>query len=81
MLMINISSLSFIYFITFFCSKDDEGAKILFLFVFGFLIIVALLALILKEKILKFINFEDPIITLFDFTPVTSMAYSFVRLI
>ncbi len=81
MLLINISSLSFIYFITFFCSKDDEGAKILFLFVFGFLIIVALLALILKEKILKFINFEDPIITLFDFTPVTSMAYSFVRLI
>ena len=81
MLLINISSLSFIYFITFFCSKDDEGAKILFLFVFGFLIIVALLALILKEDILKFINFEDPVITLFDFTPVTSMAYSFVRLI
>ena len=36
MLVVNISTLSFIYFITFFCSKDDDGAKILFIFVFGF---------------------------------------------
>ena len=40
MLLINISALSFIYFITFFCSKDDEGAKFLFIFVFGVLIII-----------------------------------------
>ena len=82
MLVVNISTLSFIYFITFFCSKDDDGAKILFIFVFGFLIIVALLAIILEDKILDLIDVKKPyFISILDITPVTSMVYSFIRLI
>ena len=82
MLVINISSLSFIYFITFFCSKDDEGAKILFIFVFGFLIIAVLIFIAFPDDVEKLIDLEKPYVpTIFDITPVTSMALSFVRLI
>ena len=83
MLLINISSLSFIYFITFFCSKDDEGAKILFIFVIAFLIIVALLAIVLpSDTLLDLIDFQKPYVpSILDITPITSMVYSFVRLI
>ena len=83
MLGINLSSLSFIYFITFFCSKEDSGAKILFLIVFGFLIIICLLALLLKDKLTKYLaSFTKPYApNIFDFTPVTSMGLSFIRII
>ena len=82
MLIINISALSFIYFISFFCSKDDEGAKILFIFVFGFLIIVALIAIVFPDDIEKIFDLKKPYTpTIFDITPVTSMAFSFVRII
>ena len=83
MLLISLSSLSFIYFISFFCSKDDEGAKILFLVVFGFLIIVALIGLVLGDKINEYINsFEKVYVpNIFDLTPVTSMGLSFIRII
>ena len=83
MLAINLSSLSFIYFISFFCSKDDEGAKILFLVVFGFLVIVCLLGLVMGEKVKKYISSFTKLYVpnLFDLTPVTSMGLSFTRLI
>ena len=82
MLIINISALSFIYFITFFCSKDDEGAKILFIFVFSFLIIIALIAIVFPNDVQNLIDIQKPLVpSIFDVTPVTSMAFSFVRLI
>ena len=83
MLAISLSSLSFIYFISFFCSKDDEGAKILFLVVFGFIIIIALLGLILQDVILEYLSSITTLYYphLFDFTPVTSMGLSFIRII
>ncbi len=82
MLSICLSSLSFIYFISFFCPKDDDGAKILFLFVFGFLIIIGVLALLIKDLG----NFRDILSKpytpqIFDLTPITSMGLSFIRLI
>ena len=82
MLAISLSSLSFIYFISFFCPKDDDGAKILFLFVFGFLIIIGILFLIIKDLA----NFSDIFVKpyrpqIFDLTPITSMGLSFIRLI
>ena len=82
MLIINISSLSFIYFITFFCSKDDEGAKILFIFVFGFLIIIVLIAIAFPDDIKDLFDLTKVYVpSIFDITPVTSMSMSFVRLI
>ena len=83
MLAISISSLSFIYFISFFCVKDDDGAKILFLIVFGFLIIVTFLALALGNTIFKYISSFTETYTpnIFDLTPITSMGLSFVRII
>ena len=83
MLAISLSSLSFIYFISFFCSKDDEGAKILFLVVFGFIIIISLLALIFQDLLTDYIRSITTLYYphLFDFTPVTSMGLSFIRII
>ena len=83
MLSISISSLSFIYFISFFCSKDDDGAKILFLIVFGFLIVVIVLAIGLGDSIFKYISSFTKTYTpnIFDLTPVTSMGLSFIRII
>ena len=83
MLAISFSSLSFIYFISFFCKKDDDGAKILFLIVFGFLIIVGFLAIALGDSIFKYISsFTDTYKpNIFDLTPVTSMGLSFIRII
>ena len=82
MLIINLSSLSFIYFISFFCSKDDEGAKVLFLYVIGFIIVAALYFVAWQpsgEDVLSlFFDAYKP--TIFDMTPVTSMVLSFVRL-
>ena len=83
MIFINISALSFIYFITFFCSKDDEGAKVLFLFVFGFISIILILVIVFPNKTPDYIiNLYHPYkLTIFDMTPVTSMILSFIRLI
>ena len=54
LLSISLSSLSFIYFLTFFCNKDDEGAKILFIFIFGFLLILSFLSILFKNSLLKY---------------------------
>ena len=85
MLSISLSSLSFIYFISFFCSKDDDGAKILFITVFGSLIIISILIILLKDHlkdfnfILSFVKIYTP--NIIDITPVTSMGLSFIRII
>ena len=83
MLLISLSSLSFIYFITFFCSKDDEGAKVLFLIVFGFILIVSLIALVWGDKLkVHFRSFTKLYVpNIFDLTPMTSMGLSFFRII
>ena len=82
MLIINISSLSFIYFISSFCSKETEGTKILFIFVVAFVIMIALFLLILSEYYETLLDLTKAYtITIFDITPVTSMVNSFVRLI
>ena len=83
LLAISLSSLSFIYFISFFCSKDDDGAKILFLVVFGFIIIVAILAILLQDYLLDYITSITTLYypNIFDFTPITSMGLSFIRII
>ena len=82
MLIVNISSLSFIYFITFFCSKDDSGSKALFIFVFGFIIIMVLICIAFPDDLDKIFNLTKPYVpNIFDITPVTSMVFSFIRLI
>ena len=82
LLVINISALSFIYFISFFCSKDDEGAKVLFLFVFSFILIIVLLMIAFPDDISSYIlNFTDAYKpTFFDMTPITSMVLSLIRI-
>ena len=83
LLLISLSSLSFIYFISFFCSKDDEGSKILFLVVFGFILIISFLCVTFKNSLLKYTSSFTEIykLSFFDLTPVTSMALSFLRII
>ena len=83
MIAINLSSLSFIYFISFFCHKEDEGAKILFIFVFGFLTVITAFSYMYKDKLLKYSASFTEIykLTFLDLTPVTSMGLSFLRII
>ena len=83
MIAISVSSLSFIYFVSFFCKNEDEGAKILFVFVFGFIVLIAALAIVFREKILKYSSSFTEIykMNLMDLTPVTSMGLSFLRII
>ena len=90
LLSINFSSLSFIYFISFFCSKDDAGAKVLFFFVFGYIIIIGLLLLIIykisddsNDIVKKLVgSLTDSFnLTIFDLTPITSMNRSFIVMI
>jgi ATP-binding cassette subfamily A (ABC1) protein 3 len=83
MLSISLSSLSFIYFISFFCNKEDEGAKILFIFVFGFLIIITALSIMYPTQLYKYSSSFTELykLNVMDLTPVTSMGLSFLRLI
>ena len=84
MLAISLSSLSFIYFISFFCNKDDSGAKVLFFIVFGAIIITCLLLVAIgTENLVNYMKgFLNPFsLRIFDVTPITSMIVSFIRLI
>ena len=83
MIVISLSSLSFIYFISFFCKKEDEGAKILFIFVFGFLTAITALSIMYRDKLLQYSASFTEIykLTFLDLTPVTSMGLSFLRII
>jgi hypothetical protein len=82
-LIISLSSLSFIYFISFFCKKEDEGAKILFIFVFGFLIGISGLVIVYQDRLLKYFSSFSQIykLNIMDLTPVTSMGLSLLRII
>ena len=82
-LVISISSLSFIYFISFFCQKEEEGAKVLFIFVFGFLIVLSGLVIVYQSKLLKYSSSFTELykLNIMDLTPVTSMGLSFLRII
>ena len=82
-LAISLSSLSFIYFISFFCAKEDEGAKILFVFVFGFLIVMSGLVIVYRTQILKYSSSFTELykLNLMDLTPITSMGLSLSRII
>ena len=84
MLVVNIGVLSFIYFITFFSSKEGDGQKILFSFIFSYLILLIIIVSILasSENTENLISFLKPYIpTIFDITPFTSMIFSFIRMI
>ena len=84
MLAICLSSLSFIYFISFFCTKDDSGAKVLFFIFFGTILVTCLIFYLLGGDLLgEYLTaFFDPYtIRFFDVTPITSMIISFIRLI
>ena len=83
MLAISLSSLCFIYFISFFCSKEDNGSKVLFLFVFGFIIILIILGMFLGSELMNYLGSFTGLYypNILDFTPITSMGLSFIRLI
>ena len=82
-LAVSLSSLSFIYFISFFCEKEDEGAKVLFVFVFGFLISMSGLVIVYQSKLLKYSSSFTELykLNLMDLTPITSMGLSLLRII
>ena len=83
MIAISLSSLCFIYFISFFCSKEDNGSKVLFLFVFGFIIILIILGMFLGSELMNYLGSFTGLYypNILDFTPITSMGLSFIRLI
>jgi len=92
-LIVNASSLIFIYFISFFGSSPKSGIKFLFLFLIVFWIIFYMdfsLKLICKigglylgnAKEIREIFYEyiNGCFTIFDYTPITSMLLSFFRI-
>ena len=80
---ISFSALSFIYFVSFFCRREDEGAKVLFVFVFGFLITISGLIFVYRSKIMNYFGGFRKLyrIHILDLTPITSMGLSFTRII
>ena len=90
LLVIDLASLMFIYFISFFGSNAESGVKFLFVLLLSFVIfligfiIFSLFLYAISIKFIKYIfeSFSNSYnFTLFDFTPVTSMLLSFGRLL
>ena len=88
MLVIDASSLVFIYFVSFFGSNAESGVKFLFLLILGYifsLVCIFFLLLLFRNKKLfdsiynSFANSYN--FTISDFTPVTSMLISFGRIL
>ena len=92
MIPISISSLSFIYVISFLCTKEDGGTKFIFILLFVFVLINILIFIIISLFIRR--NEAEPFLeyifnlfkqkynyTFFDFTPITSMILSFARIL
>ena len=85
MIFISMSSLVFIYFISFFLSKEDSGNRfiLLFFFVFIVLFIIYILLLSFKESVnptdSNYIN-DYCYCIIFHITPITSMTLSFFAL-
>ena len=90
MLVINLSSLIFIYFISFFGSRADSGVKFLFILLLSFIIglivffILLIFSSVFNKKVIQYVlnSFGSSYnFTIFDLTPVTSMLLSFGRLL
>ena len=91
MIGICISSLPFIYVISFLCSKEDSGTKfvtiLLFAFIISFLVIFFIFANNSYDDYRKFENYIENSLTskynftIFDLTPITSLILSFGRLL
>lgn len=90
LLVIDASSLVFIYFVSFFGSNAESGVKFLFLLILGYIIflvlftIFAVFLLLINIQLLLYVynSFADSYnFTIFDFTPVTSMLLSFGRIL
>ena len=90
MLAINVSSLIFIYFVSFFGGNADSGVKFLFIlllafviFLIAFILFAVFLSLITPALLLSFYeSFSNSYnFTIFDITPVTSMLLSFGRIL
>ena len=90
LLTINISSLIFIYFISFLGENAESGVKFLFVLLFGF--IVGLIGLFFFAIIVQIVDFHllsaiynsfsnSYNFTIFDITPVTSILLSFGRIL
>ena len=89
-LVIDASSLVFIYFVSFFGSNAESGVKFLFLLILGYIIFIilftifAVFLLLINIQLLLYVynSFADSYnFTIFDFTPVTSMLLSFGRIL
>ena len=91
MLIINVSSLIFIYFVSFFGSNADSGVKFLFIIIPLIFIIVlicfSIVILIISSLIGYVLEYildsfsESYTFTIFDITPITSMILSFCRIL
>ena len=87
MLLANLSSLIFLYFIILFCSTEDSGSKFLFYFFisfFSFFIIMQALYIYkieLGTMLFEYFFKDFYTFTFFDITPITSMILSFTCLI
>ena len=90
MLGIDLSSLMFIYFVSFFGSNAESGVRFLFVLLLSFIVFLIgflIFALLLYAISLKLINYvfesfsNSYNFTIFDFTPVTSMLLSFGRIL
>ena len=90
MLIIDLSSLIFIYFISFFGSNAESGVKFLFILLFSFIVI--LVGILIFFFFLYVISFKFIVyfyesfgksynFTILDFTPITSMLLSFGRIL
>ena len=90
MLVIDLASLVFIYFVSFFGENADSGVKFLFVLLLGFVIfligftIFSLFLSIVSVYLIQYVynSFSKSYnFTIFDFTPVTSMLLSFGRIL
>ena len=90
-LIVNVSSLTFIYLVSFFGSSPKSGIKFLFLLLIVFWIILYLIIMLLNfiykeidDSIFSNFNEKNYIFnfcfTIFDLIPITSMALSFFRI-
>lgn len=80
MIFISISSLFFIYFISYFCSKEDSVIKISFLFILIDLGIGYFFQSIKVEKNYPNLVIKKFLFSSFDLNPISSMGFSILRI-
>ena len=84
LLFVNIAALSFVYFISVLCQKEEQGSRVLFSFIFTVVILLTILMIIAGTNnfLDKLINLQKPLVpTIYDITPFTSMVFNFIRMI